>query len=1368
MNSTKNTNSKLQKNSQSKFFNNIKNTKIFSAHRIKQLAKDKKLLDDALLDCYGRFIALLPEFLLKDHVHLYFQIQEAYWWYDDMWQDKYPDKLPKLSLKTFGYLICDDCPILKKYVPPSAHEQFSLNWRRYCRTIPLRGAILLNHNLKKCLLVKGWSTDSWAFPRGKVDELEEDSVCACREIYEEIGIDIFPYIDEQVYIETHIEDQPIKLFIIPGVREDTKFQPKTRKEIGDIRWFEIDKLKTYQDLKEKDNLFENKRERINAWFVFPFIPNLIKWIHILRMSVSENSLKENSYESGSILAYKYQITGIDMKVIRSLQNADYEPKEILKFSSYKSDDESIEKLSKDINIMNIDGISYINDDKHNEDNKTNVDKTTHNLENIPNNIHIKENKNNIFSNVYGIENSNNIHNSIYNNIVNNIFSNDNKNITNMNNPSNNEKEIKNICINSIIKNDSYENNYIEKNNINVFQNGSHYYSILKNTTRIDDNNKIKNLLDNKNCKGLSESMNNNFKENEKEEVKNLMEKPLIQNKKKDDHSENISLNFNYFRRNDTIENNLIYNLSLNNLNNIKSENNYVNDSINNVNNNNNKTNNCKGINSSSNDIKNYNKDIIYINNNGNNGYKNIIKDSNNYQSKESNNNIKNIDKNVNFLSNDLFYTSNKNINNNNKSYYGNNNHMYKAYNTFPKNLDIDIYEKRYRYNFNKIRMGHLSALRLKEVGLRSFDDQDIDKRKNFQIHVYGNKNKLYDNRKDLYRFKKKIKKYAGCSLDDSSIYYIPSRNTTLDACNDKTFGENHSNGWSAEDMFKLNEEKFGVQSTYNIEDYTTPLVYNEENINKFNKNGLIRNTYNLSKNMNNFSNKTINSCSNNEEKNYICSKTDNYSHSNDIDNLLYYTNNMPSKNNISNMNKANSNNKKSSNEFNSSKNDFESTNKSINECNNFIISTVMKNQHTNFINTNNKVTEDKKDNATNNINTKNDNNNNNNNKLNRINNNKSININFSTINNNNINNNYENNIYHSNNKTNSNTNNLSSYNAKENKNTSIINSNNNKFILQNNNNNNVCNSFDRKDKELEKNTSFAKKLVRYDITDSTDQKVKNKISTNSVSKNKENKDDKIKSLLKLNYQNNSYYNINSTLMKKDKIITQKNKYENKNNVTLIAENSKKLNNELYINNYQNIHNGLLISDIEKNNLKKKCAKMNETSTKKWDNFNLENENISEKKEKRDEKLEINTSGKYLLGLIKGTNKNEIAKENTLNNSNYINKNMILDKNAKCYSEKEILSKYYNTVQEISKKKNNSINNDKKNLNHNIHFIKNNYNNNNIGSNNNRKKIENNKNENDENKANECNNEGIMNNEYFNESAMLEKLSKHLNSYNPFE
>ncbi|PFH35042.1 hydrolase, NUDIX family protein [Besnoitia besnoiti] len=256
---------------------------------IKEKCRDPDLLDEALLDCYGRFITLLPDAFLRDRIHLYFQIQEAFWWYDDIWWEKHADRLPKLTLKDFGCLICHDCPILQHYIPPEKHDKFLANWKRYCRTIPLRGAIILNEDLSKCLMVTGWKGGTWMFPRGKVDEGEQDAVCACREIWEEIGVDISPYIDEEVYVEHVLEEQPIKLFIIPGIKETVNFQPLKRKEIGRIGWIDTWRLPSWHlspltPPGPNTALNLEQQKHLRTWQVEPFIPALRGWVELLKHS----------------------------------------------------------------------------------------------------------------------------------------------------------------------------------------------------------------------------------------------------------------------------------------------------------------------------------------------------------------------------------------------------------------------------------------------------------------------------------------------------------------------------------------------------------------------------------------------------------------------------------------------------------------------------------------------------------------------------------------------------------------------------------------------------------------------------------------------------------------------------------------------------------------------------------------------------------------------------------------------------------------------------------------------------------------------------------------------------------------------------
>ncbi|OII74143.1 NUDIX domain-containing protein [Cryptosporidium ubiquitum] len=198
---------------------------------------------EAIDDCYARFFTNLPVNLLEDAIHLYFQIQAAYWWYEDMWYDKYSHVLPKLSLRVFGQFVAEDCPILRHFVSsPEEHDKFLLNWKRYCKTIPLRGVILINREFTKCVLVKPWNGNRFMFPRGKMDEMEEDSLCAIREAYEELGIDVTKHLNDSIYIEKQVEEQTIKLFLIPGIDENTPLEPKKRKEISEIRWFNFTSL----------------------------------------------------------------------------------------------------------------------------------------------------------------------------------------------------------------------------------------------------------------------------------------------------------------------------------------------------------------------------------------------------------------------------------------------------------------------------------------------------------------------------------------------------------------------------------------------------------------------------------------------------------------------------------------------------------------------------------------------------------------------------------------------------------------------------------------------------------------------------------------------------------------------------------------------------------------------------------------------------------------------------------------------------------------------------------------------------------------------------------------------------------------------
>lgn len=90
------------------------------------------------------------------------------------------------------------------------------------------------------MLVQGfWSKSSWGFPKGKVNEGEDPARCAVREVLEETGFDISHLISAKEFLETTVNDQLTRLYIVPGVPHDTKFIPRTRNEIRAVQWFSV-------------------------------------------------------------------------------------------------------------------------------------------------------------------------------------------------------------------------------------------------------------------------------------------------------------------------------------------------------------------------------------------------------------------------------------------------------------------------------------------------------------------------------------------------------------------------------------------------------------------------------------------------------------------------------------------------------------------------------------------------------------------------------------------------------------------------------------------------------------------------------------------------------------------------------------------------------------------------------------------------------------------------------------------------------------------------------------------------------------------------------------------------------------------------
>ncbi len=187
---------------------------------------------------------------------------------DNIIQQQQTHLLKPCSIRTFAENIFRHCPFLMQHT--NQVDDILSKWKVFKHAVPTNGAIVLDETMKYVLLVQGfWTKASWGFPKGKVVEEESEAKCAIREVLEETGYDISKQLNEDHYLEISINDQTIRLYIITNVSKTTKFEPRTRREIKEVRWFAIDELPVHRkDTRTKQTLGYSP----NSFFmVIPFL-----------------------------------------------------------------------------------------------------------------------------------------------------------------------------------------------------------------------------------------------------------------------------------------------------------------------------------------------------------------------------------------------------------------------------------------------------------------------------------------------------------------------------------------------------------------------------------------------------------------------------------------------------------------------------------------------------------------------------------------------------------------------------------------------------------------------------------------------------------------------------------------------------------------------------------------------------------------------------------------------------------------------------------------------------------------------------------------------------------------------------------------
>lgn len=214
-------------------------------------------MEEVLDELQSRFLMNLPASELASTDRLFFQIEQCYWFYEDFYADHYT-YMRHMKLNDFAKKIFNHCVLLQ----PLKHkcETMFADFRAYQNSIPVVGCIMLNQMKTKLLLVRNWKGTSWTFPRGKINQDEEDVECAAREALEECGYDASAQINPEAYIEMYLDEQRARMYIISDVPEDFHFAPQTRKEISLIQFFDIESLPK------------------KTWSVLPFLSRLKRWI----------------------------------------------------------------------------------------------------------------------------------------------------------------------------------------------------------------------------------------------------------------------------------------------------------------------------------------------------------------------------------------------------------------------------------------------------------------------------------------------------------------------------------------------------------------------------------------------------------------------------------------------------------------------------------------------------------------------------------------------------------------------------------------------------------------------------------------------------------------------------------------------------------------------------------------------------------------------------------------------------------------------------------------------------------------------------------------------------------------------------------
>jgi 8-oxo-dGTP pyrophosphatase MutT (NUDIX family) len=245
------------------------------------LSKENKKINNFMFKNHKRLILLiLKEFNAYPFVNLcknenimkqFENLQKSYWFYIDNFYNTntnvMTDNNKTPSFKSFLLNLSTTLGWSVSFITENLK-----NYWKHSSSISRCGGILLNEDMDKILLVRGFGGKKWNFPSGKNEPSENKKDTAIREVFEETGYKAsYDTVSTLPFFEFKRKKAQYSLFIFFNVPNTFQFQSQSKYEIEEIKWFPVHNIhnimnvhiKKVNKIQNMINNFKNKEKEKN-------------------------------------------------------------------------------------------------------------------------------------------------------------------------------------------------------------------------------------------------------------------------------------------------------------------------------------------------------------------------------------------------------------------------------------------------------------------------------------------------------------------------------------------------------------------------------------------------------------------------------------------------------------------------------------------------------------------------------------------------------------------------------------------------------------------------------------------------------------------------------------------------------------------------------------------------------------------------------------------------------------------------------------------------------------------------------------------------------------------------------------------------